>query len=250
VIQLILIPTLALGIFASGQLIAAEITVFAATSLTDALREISANYQHISGDHVRFNFAASNILAQQIIAGAPADIFFSADEAKMDVLAASDLIAKNTRIDLLKNSLVVITSEPGFKISVAADLTKSSVKHLALADPKAVPAGIYAKIWLEKSGIWPALQPKIISTENVRAAMAVVESGDAEIGIVYKTDAAISKKVWIALEIPTSTGPAITYPAALLKDSHTTSAAQKFLTYLTSHPADQTFTKFGFSVID
>jgi len=234
----------------TGQPTAAEITVFAAASLTDSLKEIATGYEKTSGDTVRFNFAASNTLAQQIQAGAPADIFFSADEAKMDTLDKAGLIVKDTRKDLLGNSLVVITPEPGLKISEAADLLKEDIKHLSLGDPKAVPAGVYAKAWLEKIGLWKKLESKVAPAENVRAAMAVVESGNAEAGIVYKTDAAISKKVRIAMEVPAAEVPKITYPAAVVKDSRNADAARKFLTYLAEKTADETFAKFGFSVIE
>ena len=240
----------ALIFLAVGQLLAAEITVFAAASLTDALKEIAATYAKASGDKVSFNFAASNTLAQQIQAGAPADIFFSADEAKMDALATAGLIDKASRKDLLGNTLVVITPERGLKLSDASDLKKAAIKHFSIGDPKAVPAGIYAKEWLEKVNLWETLQPKIVPAESVRTALAVVESGNAEAGIVYKTDAAISKKVWVALEIPAAEGPKITYPAALVSDSRNKDAARKFLTYLAGQQADETFEKFGFSVID
>ncbi|MES2438127.1 MAG: molybdate ABC transporter substrate-binding protein [Verrucomicrobiota bacterium] len=234
----------------TARLHAAEITVFAAASLTDSLKEIAVRYENETGDKVRFNFAASNTLAQQIQAGAPADLFFSADEAKMDGLAAAGLILKETRKDLLGNSLVIITQENGLKISAPADLAKSAIKHLSLGDPKAVPAGVYAKAWLEKIGLWTSVEAKVVPAENVRAAMAVVESGNAEAGIVYKTDASISKKVTVAMEIPAAEGPKITYPAAVLKDSRNPAAARQLLTYLADQSADETFAKFGFSVID
>lgn len=242
--------TIALSLLAAGQALAAEITVFAAASLTDSLKEIAAGYEKTTGDKVSFNFAASNTLAQQIQAGAPADIFFSADEAKMDALEAAGLIAGDTRKDLLGNTLVIITPADGPAITKPEDLAKPSIKYISLGDPKAVPAGIYAKAYLEKAGLWAALQPKIVPAENVRAAMAVVESGNAEAGIVYKTDASISKKVKVSLEIPAADAPKITYPAAVVKDSRNAQAARKFLTYLADKQADETFRKFGFSVID
>jgi molybdate transport system substrate-binding protein len=234
----------------AGQLFAAEITVFAAASLTDSLKELGATYEHITGDKVRFNFAASNVLAQQIKAGAPADIFFSADEAKMDSLDQEGLILKDTRKNLLGNTLVVITPQDGVKLGKPEDLAKPEIKHLSLGDTKAVPAGVYAKEWLEEIGLWKSVEGKIAPAENVRAAMAVVESGNAEAGIVYKTDAAISKKVTVALEIPSAEGPKIIYPAAVVKDSRNVEAARKLLDYLDDKKADETFAKFGFSVIE
>lgn len=242
--------TVLLSLVAAGRLLAADVMVFAAASLTDSLKEIATAYEKTSGDKLRFNFAGSNVLAQQIQAGAPADIFFSADELKMDALEKAGLIVKGTRKNLLGNTLVVITLPGGVRISKAEDLTSAGIKHLSLADPKAVPAGIYAKAWLESSGLWAKLEPKVVPAENVRAAMAVVESGNAEAGIVYKTDATISKKVTIAMEITAAEGPKITYPAALLKDSRNAAAAGKFLAWLARKEAAETFRKFGFSVIE
>ena len=237
-------------LLASGNLLAGEITVFAAASLTDALKEIATNYGKSTGGKLVFNFAASNTLAQQIQAGAPADIFFSADEAKMDTLASAGLIVRDTRKDLLENTLVVITPPQGLKISKAADLGNAAIKHFSIGDPKAVPAGVYAKAWLEKVGLWATIEPKIVPAENVRAAMAVVESGNAEAGIVYKTDAAQSRKVWVALDIPAAEGPKIIYPAAVVADSRNKEAARRFLSYLAGRESDETFRKFGFSVIE
>ncbi len=240
----------AFGLLLAGLAAASEITVFAAASLTNVLTEIGAAYKESSGDKVLFNFAASNTLAQQIRAGAPADLFFSADEAKMDALEEANLIVPGTRRSLLGNSLVIITPTGGLKITRPADLTQPAIRHLSLGDPKAVPAGVYAKSWLESEGLWETLQPKLVPAENVRAAMAVVASGNAEAGIVYNTDAATSRELVIALEIPASEGPKITYPAALLADSRNKEAARKFLIHLGGKQAAETFAKFGFTRLD
>jgi molybdate transport system substrate-binding protein len=224
-----------------------EITVFAAASLTDSLKQIAANYEKTSGDRIIFNFGASSTLARQIEAGAPVDLFFSADEAQMDVLAKQDLIDPATRKDRLGNSLVVVVpNDSVLPIKSAGDLTRVEVKRIALADPKAVPAGVYAKAWLEKSGLWPAIQPKVIPTENVRAALAAVASGNVDAGVVYKTDAAISKNVKIACEVPRADGPDIRYPMALVKGAPQPDAAKKFLDFLSSEEAGQVFARYGF----
>ena len=242
------LATSALCLWLAGRVVAGEILVFAAASLTDSLKEIAASYEASTGETVRFNFAASNVLAMQIQAGAPADIFFSADEAKMEALDRGGFIAHETRKDLLGNLLVIITAAGGPKISAAEDLRQPAVRHLSLGDPAAVPAGIYAQAWLEKAGLWQVLLPKVVPAENVRAAMAVVESGNAEAGIVYKTDAAISKKVNVALEIPAADCPKITYPAAVIQDSRHAEAARRFLVYLAGERAGETFVKFGFVI--
>ncbi len=226
---------------------AAEITVSAAASLTDALKQIAANYGKQSGDKILFNFGASSTLARQIEAGAPADIFFSADEAQMDGLAKQGLIDPATRKSILGNSLVVIVpADSALQIKSAADLTNAAVKQIAFADPKAVPAGVYAKAWLTKLQLWPAVEPKVVPTENVRAALAAVASGNVEAGVVYKTDAAISKNVKIAYEVPRADGPDISYPMALVKGSPQSDAAKQFLDYLSSKEAGQVFTQYGF----
>ena len=231
----------------SLNLRAADITVFAAASLSDVLTKIGANFQAQTGINVEFNFGASSLLAQQIEAGAPADIFFSADEAQMARLENDNLTDPATRKSILANSLVVIIpNDSALQIKSANDLTNADVKQIALADPKAVPAGVYAKAWLEKMQLWPAIEPKVVPTENVRAALAAVASGNVDAGVVYKTDAAISKNVKITYEVPRADGPDISYPMALVKGSLQPDAAKKFLNYLSSKEAGQVFTQYGF----
>ena len=225
---------------------AAQVTVFAAASLTDALKQIAADYEKSSGDKIVFNFAASGTLAGQIEAGAPADIFFSADEAKMDVLATKGLLINESRKDLLGNSLVIVTLPDQATVHSPADLTNVAVQRIALGEMKSVPAGTYAKMYLEKLGVWPAVESKIVPCENVRAVLAAVESGNVDAGFVYKTDAAISKKVKVAFEIPAADGPKISYPVALVKDSPQPEAAKKFLAVLDSDAAAAVFIHFGF----
>lgn len=235
-----------LAVFLSARLVGADVTVFAAASLTDALTEIGAAYGKSTGDKVRFNFAASNVLARQIEAGAPADLFFPADEIQMDALEKKNLIAKDTRVPLLGNTLVVVTLPDGPAIATLADLTGGAVRRIALGNPQAVPAGVYAKSHLEKLGLWKPLGPKVIPAENVRAALAFVEAGNAEAAIVYKTDAAASKKVRIALEIPADEGPEIVYPAAVAIGGRNAAAARKFLAYLAGDDAMKAFRSRGF----
>lgn len=228
---------------------AAEINVFAAASLTESLKEIAAGYEKQSGDKIAFNFGASSFLARQIEEGAPADIFFSADEEKMDGLDKKGLIQKETRKSRLSNALViVVASEKGAAIQNPGDLASGKVKRLALAEPRTVPAGIYAKEYLQKQNLWSAVQAKVVPTENVRAALAAVEAGNVEAGIVYKTDAAISKKVRIAYEVPAADNPAISYPMALVKEAKDPQSAARFFKHLESEEAGRIFAKFGFIV--
>src|SRR5262245_37272518 len=232
---------------ASGH--AAPIHVFAAASLADSLKEIAAAYEKQTGDKVAFNFGASSLLARQIEEGAPADLFFSADEAKMDGLEAKGFVVKETRKSRLSNSIVIVVArENGAVIESPKDLATGKVKWLALAEPRTVPAGIYAKEYLQKQSLWPIVQSKVVPTENVRAALAAVEAGNAEAGIVYKTDAAISKKVKVAYEVPAKDSPAISYPVALVKEAKHEEAARRFLRHLESDVASRVFEKFGFVV--
>jgi len=236
--------------FAALQLRAATVTVFAAASLTDSLKQVAADYEKSSGDMIVFNFAASGVLARQIEAGAPADIFFSADERQMDAVAAKGLIVPESRRNLLGNSLVIVTAPDNATIHSATDLTNSTVQRVALGDWKSVPAGTYAKAYLEKTGCWTAVEPKVVQSENVRAVLAAVESGNVDAGIVYKTDVAISKKVKVAYEVPLANGPKVVYPAAVVKDSAQPDAAGKFLAFLQSENAAKIFRKFGFAVLE
>ena len=177
---------------------------------------------------MQFNFGASSTLARQIEEGAPADLFFSADEAKMDALEKKELLLPGTRRSLLSNSLVlVVPADASAAPKSAADLVKPEFKKIALAEPQTVPAGIYAREYLQKLGLWDAVKEKVVPTENVRAALAAVESGNVEVGIVYKTDSLISKKVKVAVEVPAAEGPKISYPIAVVKSSKQPDARQE-----------------------
>lgn len=227
----------------------ATIVVFAAASLTDSLKAIAADYEKQTGASVVFNFGASSTLARQIEEGAPADIFFSADEARMDALDRKGLLSPGTRSSRLSNTLViVVATERGADIARPQDLASDKLKRLALAEPRTVPAGIYAKEFLQKAELWAAVEKKIIPTENVRAALAAVEAGNVEASIVYKTDAAISKRTKVAYEVPAADGPAISYPVAAIKESKQLDDARRFLKHLASDEAARVFERFGFIV--
>lgn len=237
-------------IAASARLAAgADVNVSAAASLTDALKELAGNYEKESGDHIVFNFAASSLLARQITEGAPADLFFSADAEKMDQLQAAGLIETASRHDLLSNSLVVVApNESALTLAAPAELLQAKVRKLAVADTRVVPAGIYTRTYLSGLGIWEKLEPKIVPVENVRAALAAVESGNVDAGFVYKTDAAISKKVKVIFQVPAEGGPKIVYPIALVKSSTNPAPAKKFLAFLQGDAARAVFVKYGFLV--
>lgn len=229
--------------------IGAKVNVFAAASLTDAMQAIAHDYEAQSHDKIVFNFAGSNVLARQILQGAPADIFLSADEREMDVVERAGLLTDGSRRNLLSNTLVVIVpADSSLSIQSPKDLTKNEVKRIALGDPETVPAGVYAKSYLTSHGIWQAVQNKVTPTENVRAALAAVASGNVEAGIVYKTDAMISPKIKIAFEIPADQAPQILYPVAIVKSSANSQEVKNFLTYLESSKAATVFAHYGFRI--
>lgn len=229
---------------------AATVTVFAAASLSDSLKTIAAEHEKISGDKVVFNFAASGPLARQIEAGAPADIFFSADEARADALERQGLLVKETRVSRLGNTLVIVATPDLVRVHAPHDLTNAAVKRVAIGDVRTVPAGTYAKAYLEALGLWASVEPKAIPCENVRAVLAAVESGNVDAGIVYKTDAAISRKVRVVFAVPAAEGPRITYPMALVKNAPEPMAAKRFLEFLNSDGAASVFRKAGFAVLE
>jgi molybdate transport system substrate-binding protein len=244
-----LLVILTLTLLAAVRLPAATLNIFAAASLTDVLKELAPAYESATGDKLAFNFAGSNVLARQIQEGAPADVFFSADELKMNALQKAGLIDTSTEKALLSNTLViVIPTDSKLEIPNPQALASPEVKRIALADPAAVPAGIYSKEYLEKLNLWEKVKDRVIPTENVRAALAAVESGNVNAGIVYKTDAGISKTVKIAYEVPAAEGPKITYPIAVLKDSKNAPEAAKFVEFLESDTAKIAFKKYGFLV--
>ena len=227
----------------------AEISVFAAASLTDALKEAAAIYEREKGDKILLNLGASSTLARQIEEGAPADIFFSADEIQMDKLEKKGMLAAGTRKSLLSNSLViVVASKDGAAVTAPADLAKPEVRRIALGDPKSVPIGVYAQEYLDQQHLWSSIKPKLVLTENVRAALAAVASGNADASVVYKTDAAISRQVKIAFEVARDEGPKISYPVALAKESKQRAAATLFVQFLGSAKAREVFRKHGFIV--
>lgn len=233
--------------FSAARAFAAELQVSAAVSLTDVLKEVAPLYERDFGDTLRFNFGSSSMLARQIQEAAPVDVFFSADEAKMDFLEREGFLVRGTRTSLLSNTLVVVVAadSPG-TLAHARELADDRVKWVALAETKTVPAGIYAKDYLERIGVWAKIAPKVIPTENVRAVLAAVEAGNVDAGIVYKTDALISKKVRVACEVPRTEGPDISYPVAVVRASAHETAAKRFLAFLRSSVARAAFLRHGF----
>jgi molybdate transport system substrate-binding protein len=224
-----------------------ELNLFAASSLTEAVREVAAGFEKTTGHKVVFNFGGSNDLARQIRAGAPADVFFSADAAQMEGLVSAGFVRARDRVDVLSNALVVVVpNASATRITAASDLT--SVRRLALADPEAVPAGVYARRWLEKAGVWNAVKERVVPALNVRAALAAVESGNVDAAVVYRTDAAISKEVKVAFTAPREDMPAIAYSLAPVAASKK-AAVPDLVRALTSASALDVYARHGFVVL-
>lgn len=229
---------------------AEPLRVAAASSLADALREINAVFMRQPGREVELTLGGSNVLVRQIAAGAPADVLVAADAAGMEALAAGGLIAAGTRVNLLSNTLVlVVPAGSPLALRRPADLAEPGLTRFVTGDPRAVPVGIYAKKYFESVGLWERLKTKLVAVESARAALAAVGSGNIEAGIVYRTDALVSKKVRVAVEIPAAQGPRIIYPAAVLKDAAQPALARRYLDLLRSTASRVVFEKFGFIVL-
>ena len=228
------------------------VTVFAAASLTDVMKDLGTLWQGQGHPAPRSVLAASSTLARQIEQGAPANIFASADEQWMDYLAKRNLIVPGTRKDLLRNDLVLVVPKgQQRKIAIGPGLDLAALLgpdgRLAVGDPAHVPAGIYAEQALKKLGVWDAAQPRLAPAEDVRGALLLVERGEAPAGIVYGTDAAVSPGVAVAGIFPADSHDPILYPFAVVK-SGDTQDARDFIAFLQSPAAMAVFGRRGFGV--
>ncbi|MFN8370688.1 MAG: molybdate ABC transporter substrate-binding protein [Bacteriovoracaceae bacterium] len=226
-----------------------DLKIFAASSLTNVLEEINQKYK---GERkISFNFGASSKLASQITAGAPVDIYFSADSEWMDYLINKNFIEKTTKENLLSNSLVLIVpSDSTEKVESVKDLLKGSYDHIALAEEN-VPAGKYAREALSKLEVFnSSFLKKIVSAENVRIALTWVAKHEAQAGVVYATDALIEPKVMVALTFPKDSYSKIVYPIGIIKNSKLKKEAEKFISFCKSKKAKEIFSKAGFIIIE
>lgn len=234
-----------------SQAMAADVVVFAAASLKEALDDQAKQFEAANGHKVVISYGASNALAKQIEAGAPADLFMSADLDWMDYVDQKSLVMPGTRVNLLRNAPVLIAPAssrstlkigPGFALAAALGQEK-----LAMANPDSVPAGKYGKSALETLGVWASVEKQVARAENVRAALALVSRGEAPFGIVYATDAFADKGVRIVDTFLPDSHPPIVYPAAILTSSKSP-AAKPLLYYLRSGPARAVWDKYGFGL--
>jgi molybdate transport system substrate-binding protein len=248
-------PILVVLVFAAilagcSQNNSSTLTISVAASLQDAIQQIgSAFEQSHPGIRIAFNFGGSGTLAQQIEHGAPADVFLSAASKQMDELAAKGLLFNDTRRDLLRNQVVLIARTGENAIDGFDALTSSAVKLIALGDPGSVPAGDYGRQVLESLQLWQAVQGKLVLAKDVRQVLTYVETGNADAGIVYATDARLSSRVRVVATAPESSHTPVVYPIAVVKDTHNAAAARAFVSFLQGPQAHEIFTHFRFLTV-
>jgi len=232
-----------------GAVLAADLTVSAAISLKNAFEEIGKHYEaKHAGTKVRFNFGASGDLMRQIAGGAPVDVFASAAQKDMDDMNAKGLVLAGTRVDFVKNRIVLVVPKKG-SIQSFEGLAGEKVKRIAAGNPKTVPAGRYAAEVFEYYKITPKIQNKLIYAENVRQVMDYVARGEVDAGVVYATDAAVrSKEVQVVMEAPEKTHKAVIYPIAVVRDSKNSAAAKAFVEEVRSGQGTAILKKYGFSI--
>ena len=243
---LILLSFACLFIGCSGE----ELVIFGAMSLTDALTEVSQRFGEAQNVKVYCNFAGSSTLQRQIEKGAPADVFISASPKQIDALQQMGLLYDGSRREILNNRLVLVAPvNSSLSMADVGILAQNSIRRIAIGEPNSVPAGIYGREALAQLGVWDVVQPKLIPTADVRSTLAYVEFGEVDVGVVYRTDAEISKKVEIIYEFPDSSHTPIVYPAAVLRNAGHKVLAQAFLEYLQTAEVTAIFAKYGFSVV-
>jgi len=250
IVLALLLPVATPTVPASAQ--ERSITVFAAASMKNALDDVDAAFTDAAGIKVTASYAASSALMKQIEAGAPADVFVSADLDWMDYGSQKKLVQDDTRLNLLGNRLVLIAPKdsPVGALTLGPDVDLAKIAgdgRIVTADVRAVPAGKYGKAALEKLGIWPAVEPKLAMAENVRAALTLVARGEGVLGIVYETDAKVEPNVKIVGVFPADTHPPIVYPVALTVSAKPTAA--RYLDFLRSQKAKSIFESYGFSFL-
>ncbi len=231
---------------------AADLTVFAAASLKTALDDVVEDWSAATGGRAAVSYAGSSALARQIAQGAPADVFISANPGWMDALEAEGRIAPGSRVDLLGNRIVLIAHGAGAApVALAPGVDLAGMLGdgpLAMALVDAVPAGIYGKAALEWLGVWEAVAPRVAQVDNVRAALALVATGAAPMGVVYATDAAADARVSVVGTFPREAHPPIVYPAALVAGRES-AAARGFLDWLQGDAARAAFARQGFAIL-
>nr|WP_318616246.1 molybdate ABC transporter substrate-binding protein [Sporosarcina sp. YIM B06819] len=225
-----------------------EVMISAAASLTDALTDMKASFES-EHDNITltFNFGSSGKLVQQIEQGAPSDIFLSASKKDMDTLEEGKLLLEGTRVDFTANELVLITNKDELlTVDSFEDIDPSTIAHFAIGEPEGVPVGRYTKEVLENIGLWDPLQDKMVLGSDVRQVLTHVEMGNADLGVVYSSDAKISDKVKVLAVASAEWHGPIVYPGAVVSETKHPEEAKAFLAYLTSDKGKEILKKYGF----
>jgi molybdate transport system substrate-binding protein len=246
---LALASLIALGLTLSSHAQETELVVSAAASLADVMAELTTMYRAEARVEVRVNTGGSNTLARQIVEGARVDLFISADEAQMDVVESAGRVVPGSRADLVTNVLVIVVpSDSSTLVSSARDLAGAGVRRVAMGNPEIVPAGVYGRRWLERMGVWPAVAPKVVPLPTVRAALSAVQESRVDAGIVYATDARVTRAVRVAVAAPDEEALAVVYPAAAMRGARER-AAVRFLAWLREEAATRVFIQAGFKPV-
>lgn len=224
-----------------------NLTVSAAVSLSDALNDLNGRFEAKDpGIHVQFNYGASGVLQKQIEQGSPVDIFVSAGESQMDSLKAKGLMVDNSIASVAKNTLVLVIPAKENKITSFEQLSEPTVKKIAMGNPKTVPAGQYGKEVLENLKLYDSVEKKIVFAEDVRQALTLVTTGNADAGLVYRTDAEVNSAVKVVAEAPEQSHAPIIYPIGIVKASHHQEAAKRWEDFVLSAEGQQILAKYGF----
>ena len=227
-----------------------ELLVFAATSLTDAMSEAAAEFKSTNGTKVEISYGPSGALAQQIARGAAPDLYVAAGQPPMDLLQEEGLVSTNGVVHLLSNKIVLIAGQDAPTISSIDELPNADLERIVMPDPEIAPAGNYTKIALENLGLWDSLLPRIVFANDARAALSYVQTGNADAGFLYQTDAATTDDIAMLDIVPTDSYSDVVYPAAVVQNTANAKGAQAMLEFLQSDTAKEIFSRHGFTPLE
>ncbi len=228
-----------------------KLTVSAAASVQDAMKDVQVAYQEVAPQvKITYNFGSSGSLAQQINQGAPVDVFLSASPLWMDDLESKSGILADSRQDLLQNAMTLVVPKNATDVASFQDLSTDQTQKIAMGEPESVPAGRYAKEVLDTLNLFDVIQPKLVFAKDVRQVLAYVETGNVDAGLVYATDAQMTDRVQAIATAPTATHAPIIYPVAVVQESDELEAAQAFVEFLASEPATAIFQGYGFGMAE
>ncbi len=224
--------------------------VFAATSLTDAMNEAAAEFEATSGTKVEVSYGPSRALAQQIVRGASPDVYFAAGQPPMDLLVEGGQVAGDGVALLLSNRIVLIMGRDAAQIGSVDELADGGLERIAMPDPEIAPAGNYTRAALQNLGLWDRMLPSIVFANDVRATLSYVETGNADGGFLYQTDAATSDAVSVLDIVPTDSYPDVVYPAAVVQGAENEKGAEAMLEFLQGDAAREIFSRHGFTPLE